>query len=111
MDERGEFIELMKINSTQVSMIVCKPGYSRGNHYHHNKVEHFLVLDGNMKFVESDIKNGTEDTTIMFGGKREWITTRPGINHTIYNIGESDLKILCISHDIFDKRMPDTYTL
>lgn len=110
-DNRGNFTELMKINSAQVSMIVCNPGYFRGNHYHHNTVEHFMVLDGEMKFLERNIKNGCEEISFYSGGKKEWVTTRPGINHTIFNIGSNVLKVLCISHNIFDKNNPDTYSV
>jgi UDP-2-acetamido-2,6-beta-L-arabino-hexul-4-ose reductase len=110
-DQRGEFIELMKINSTQISIIICNPGCVRGNHFHYNKIEHFLVLEGDVKFVEINVRNSDKEVTFVTAEPLNWITTRPGINHTIVNDGLEAAKILCIANEIFDKENPDTFTI
>ena len=44
-DSRGKFIEFCKSdNGGQVSFITILKGQKRGGHYHHTKVEKFVVL-------------------------------------------------------------------
>jgi len=54
-DERGWFLEMhkaSKINRAikQVSVASIKPGKVRGNHYHLNKTEWFMVVGGKAEF-------------------------------------------------------------
>ena len=50
-DERGMFAEILKTkDSGQFSFFTAKPGVTRGGHYHHSKVEKFLVVQGDAKF-------------------------------------------------------------
>ena len=46
-DERGIFIETMKLNSGgQISYSTTIPGVTRGNHFHTRKIERFTVIKG-----------------------------------------------------------------
>jgi len=46
-DARGSFTEFLKTpDRGQVSVNVSKPGIVKGNHWHHTKVEKFLVVSG-----------------------------------------------------------------
>ena len=45
-DERGSFTELLHLGGMgQVSVNVCRPGYEKGNHWHHTKTEKFIVFN------------------------------------------------------------------
>ena len=46
-DERGSFTELLKTeNCGQFSVNICKPGIMKGQHWHHSKLEFFIVVSG-----------------------------------------------------------------
>jgi UDP-2-acetamido-2,6-beta-L-arabino-hexul-4-ose reductase len=46
-DERGSLAEFIKTEGTgQIFVSRTHPGVTRGNHYHHTKVEKFLVVEG-----------------------------------------------------------------
>ncbi len=46
-DSRGSLAEFLKSPSLgQFFVSRTRPGVTRGNHYHHTKVEKFLVLEG-----------------------------------------------------------------
>ena len=50
-DSRGKFIEFCKSYcGGQVSLISILKGQKRGGHYHHTKVEKFVVLSGEVEF-------------------------------------------------------------
>ena len=49
-DERGSFTELVRTNECgQFSISFSKKGIVRGNHYHHTKLERFIVVKGKAK--------------------------------------------------------------
>ena len=55
-DPRGSFAEFYKNDDTgQVSFFIAKKGKIRGNHFHHSKVEKFLVVQGKAIFNMFDI--------------------------------------------------------
>ena len=55
-DKRGHFVEFLKGKSIgQVSIFVAKKNKIRGHHFHHSKVEKFLVVKGKAKFVMQSI--------------------------------------------------------
>jgi UDP-2-acetamido-2,6-beta-L-arabino-hexul-4-ose reductase len=50
-DKRGIFVEILKTqNSGQISYFTAKPGATRGGHFHHSKIEKFLVIQGEALF-------------------------------------------------------------
>ena len=50
-DPRGSFAEVFKTrDGGQVSVLTAGPGVTRGGHYHHTKVERFLVVHGRARF-------------------------------------------------------------
>ena len=56
LDERGNFVEMMKTESSgQISFFSAHPGVTRGSHFHHTKNEKFLVISGKAIFK---FKNG-----------------------------------------------------
>ena len=55
-DKRGSFMEFLKTeNNGQFSIFKAKNNQIRGYHFHHSKVEKFLVVNGRAKFFMKDI--------------------------------------------------------
>ena len=55
-DERGSFTELLKTeNCGQFSVNICKPGIMKGQHWHHSKLEFFIVVSGHGLIQERKI--------------------------------------------------------
>ena len=47
-DQRGYFCEVYKsFSETQISFSVTRPGVTRGDHYHTQKIERFIIIKGN----------------------------------------------------------------
>jgi len=109
-DKRGEFIEFGKFeNFGQVSYFTINPKEERGHHYHHSKVEKFLVVMGKIKFF---FKNLDNNQSYMFNGSEKTSSifeSIPGWSHTIKNDTDKKAVILVWSNEVFKKNKPDTY--
>lgn len=109
-DERGTFTELIHIpDSGQVSISVSHPGITRGNHYHHTKVEKFIVIEGEATIRLRKL-NETDIHEFKVSGKEPRIITIPvGYTHNITNTGDKDMLLLIWCNEIFDNNNPDTF--
>jgi len=89
VDERGSFTELIKTaTSGQVSVSISKPGVVRGNHYHHTKMEKFIVIKGTAKISFRHITTG-EIKEYEVNDKEFKIVNIPvGYTHKIENTRE-----------------------
>lgn len=109
-DERGSFTELLKHpQAGQFSVNITKPGFIKGNHWHHTKVEKFIVILGEGIIRLRQIN---EDEVIEYkvsGDKIEVIDIPVGYTHQIENIGSVDLITVMWANECFDKDHPDTY--
>lgn len=111
-DHRGWFTEFLKSPYFgQISISKTKPGVTRGNHWHHTKVEKFLVVEGEalirIRRIDSD-----EVTEIRVSGEQLTPVEIPaGCTHSITNIGQTDLVTIFWANEIFDPSRPDTYYL
>jgi UDP-2-acetamido-2,6-beta-L-arabino-hexul-4-ose reductase len=109
-DDRGWLSEFIKSpHSGQIFVSRTKPGISRGNHWHHTKIEKFLVVDG-----EAEIKfrlYGTEKilTYSVSGDKLRVVDIPAGYVHSITNTGTTDLLTIFWSDEVFDANNPDTH--
>lgn len=108
-DERGWLFELAKSNSFgQVFISSTKPGFTRGQHWHHTKVERFCVIkgEGEIMFRKIDSKETVSypvsDTTIQI------VDIPVGYVHSVTNTGSSDMLLVIWANEIFDKEKPDT---
>lgn len=111
-DDRGSFTEFIKTNKNgQISVNVIKPGITKGNHYHHTKLEKFLVVSGRGVVRLKDIISGHTLEYYLNSENMEVIDIPPGYSHNIENIDSSDLVFIIWCNEIFDKDNPDTYTL
>lgn len=105
----GSFIEFIKNkNFGQISTLIVKPGCTRGNHYHHSKVEKFLIVSGRAKFEFKNLKDKKKITILCSSKKSKVVETIPGFTHNIKNIGRNDLIVIIWSNQIYNKKKPDT---
>lgn len=111
-DARGELAELLKqIHFGQLFISRTKPGITRGNHFHHTKVEKFLVVEGDAVIQFRRIDR-TEIIEYRVSGKDfKVVDIPPGYTHSIENIGPSELITLFWAGDVFDPKDSDTYPL
>lgn len=111
-DERGTFSEIIKMpNYGQVSVNVTKPGIIKGEHYHHSKVEKFLVVSGEgiVRFRKIGSKQILEYP--LSESRMEVLDIPPGYTHHIENTGDTNLVTIMWTNEIFDQKQPDTYKL
>lgn len=109
-DPRGVFVEVFKTRSYgQFSYFTSLPGVIRGGHYHHTKVEKFLVVKGEATFKFRNISTG-EIFQISTGEKDGVIVeTIPGWSHEIINTCEEEIIVMLWASELFDRSKPDTY--
>lgn len=109
-DERGYFCEALKSEGFgQISVSHTKPGIVRGNHWHHTKVEKFLVVEGNAVIRFRKI-GGTETLEYEVSGKRlELVDVPVGYTHAIENTGDTNLITVIWCNELFDPERPDVY--
>ena len=109
-DNRGSFIEFMKEPfKGQISVFTAYPGVIRGNHFHHTKVERFLIFSGTALFKFKHIINFKIFEVVVKANDPKIIETFPGWNHSIENIGTSEFSGVIWANEVFDPIKPDTY--
>ena len=117
-DERGSFTEFFKNKDIgQFSINVSKPGKTKGQHWHHTKMEIFLVVSGHALIQERRI--GTDPATgepypvrefDVSGDKLQCVYMLPGYTHNIINLSDTeDMITLMWANEIFDADHPETY--
>lgn len=110
VDARGSFTEFLRSGITgQVSVNVAKPGIVKGNHWHHTKVEKFLVVSGTASIRFRHMITGEVTEYIVSGDKLEVVDIPVGYTHNISNIGTGDLVTVMWANEAFDKEHPDTF--
>lgn len=109
-DSRGWLTEILKSTETgQIFTSKTKPGVTRGNHWHHSKIEKFIVLSGEAVVSLKNL-NSTEKIEYHVSGDRLCVIDVPaGYVHSITNVGSENLITLFWADEIFDKENPDTY--
>lgn len=109
-DPRGQFVEMLKTqDSGQVSFFTCRPGITRGGHYHHSKTEKFLVVRGRGLFKFRHMATGETAQMETSDNHFEIVETVPGWTHDITNVGQEDMIVMLWANEIFDPQKPDTY--
>lgn len=111
-DARGRFVEVLKTPySGQVSYFTAGPGVTRGGHYHHSKVEKFVVAHGTARFRFRHVLSGEELELTSSAAEPVTIETIPGWVHDVTNVGDDELVVLTWANERFDPRRPDTFAL
>lgn len=110
VDERGSFTELVRTkDSGQFSVSFSKPGIVRGNHYHHTKLERFIVIKGKAKISFSSVINDNKYSFIVDDKDIKIVTIPVGYTHNIENIGDGEMILAIWCNELFDPNHPDTY--
>jgi UDP-2-acetamido-2,6-beta-L-arabino-hexul-4-ose reductase len=108
-DPRGSFAEVFKTRGGgQVSVLTAQPGVTRGGHYHHTKVEKFLVVSGRARFRFRHIRSDETFELTTSGEEPVVVETIPGWTHDITNVGDGVMVSLLWASEIFDRSRPDT---
>lgn len=110
-DQRGWLAEFIKSRQFgQVFISETKPGISRGDHWHHTKIEKFLVVRGE---AEISFRHKIDSQKIIryrvSGSDLKVVDIPVGYVHAITNIGEDDLLTIFWANELLDKAAPDTY--
>lgn len=108
-DARGTFTEVLATKgSGQISALTAHPGVTRGQHYHHSKVEKMLVVAGRARFRFRHLISGEKFELTTSAESPTVVETIPGWAHDITNIGEDQLVALLWANERFDPSRPDT---
>ena len=108
-DKRGYFVEFLKNeNIGQISVFIAKKNVTRGKHFHHTKVEKFLVVKGSAKFYLRNMATNESAEFKLDHKNPKVIESIPGWTHYIKNTGKDDLVVLLWSNEVFNVKKPDT---
>lgn len=109
-DERGWLAEFIKSDQFgQIFISKTKPGITRGNHWHHTKIEKFLVVEGSAEIKFRKIGDTKKISYKVSGNKLTVLDIPAGYTHSIKNIGKTDLMTIFWADKIFDPDQSDTY--
>ena len=116
-DDRGSFSEFIRTeNHGQVSININKPGVTKGQHWHHNLVERFLVVSGHGLIQlrkEGFDENGQLYPVLNYevsGKKLEVVEMIAGYTHNLINLSDTEDMVTVIwANGCFDPNRPDTY--
>lgn len=110
-DDRGSFTELIKtLGNGQVSVNICKPGITKGNHWHNSKWEIFIVVAGHGLIRQRDINTGESIECEVSGKQIECVYILPGYTHSITNLSSTDELITVMwANEEFNSQFPDTF--
>ena len=109
-DDRGSLFEAMKTEQYGLTFAsTTKPGVTRGNHYHIDKFERFIVINGNAEVRLRKIFSDEVTTYDVSGDNPTYIDIPTYLTHNITNTGSSDLITLFWSNVFYDENNPDTY--
>ena len=109
-DDRGWLFELVKSPfAGQVFVSQTRPGITRGNHYHHTKVEKFCVIRGEGIIRFRSVLGGDVIEYPVSDRQISVVDIPPGYTHSIENIGDGDMVTLFWANEIFYPGRPDTF--
>jgi UDP-2-acetamido-2,6-beta-L-arabino-hexul-4-ose reductase len=113
VDHRGEFTEIFRNSKFgQFSLFSILPGKIRGNHYHHTKLEKFVVVQGIVRFNFIDLSTNKKFSLIQKNNKKICSTvvqTIPGWAHNIENIGPEIAILVVWCNEIYNPKRSDTF--
>lgn len=109
-DCRGYFAELARAKDlthpiNQVSIFTINPTKSRGDHYHRELDETFIVLDGKCEVFSWLGKDGKVVSKTLTEG--DSVSFCPLVQHKFFSL--EGCKILVLSSKEYDSKNPDVY--
>ena len=112
-DKRGSFLGLINFgNWKEINFICSEAGTVRGNHYHENTDELFIILEGNIKVIlqkvlgKKDLENKQKTFNVKEG---DVFLIKKNVNH-IFEIIENSKWINVLSQKI-NKETPDIHRI
>ncbi len=109
-DARGILFEAVKGGGGgQTFLSSTKPGVTRGDHFHLNKVERFLVVQGEAIIRIREVLTDVIDEYHVSGDELKAYDMPTLHTHSIENVGDTPLLTLFWTHELFDPAAPDTY--
>jgi UDP-2-acetamido-2,6-beta-L-arabino-hexul-4-ose reductase len=110
-DNRGSLVEAVRNRSGEGQTFVSTtlPGQIRGDHYHFQKFERFLVLKGT---AEIRLRRVLHHEVLRFrvSGSEPAFVDMPALwAHAIENVGDDELVTLFWADELFDADRPDTF--
>jgi len=109
-DHRGAFFEVVRAwGQGQTSISTTAPGAIRGEHFHFEKVERFVVISGQATIRVRRLFTDQVHEFDVDGNEPVFIDMPPLCTHDITNTGAQELVTLFWSHDHFDPAAGDTY--
>ena len=111
IDQRGSFTELIRtFDQGQVSVNISKPGIKKGEHWHDEKAEIFIVVHGHGLIQMRDLNTGEIEEYEVSGDHIQGVWMKPGWTHNIINLSDSeDLVTIMYATELLNKDRPDTY--
>ena len=111
-DHRGAFFEVVRAwGQGQTSISTTVPGVIRGEHYHFDKVERFVVISGKATIRVRRLYTDDARVFEVTGDEPVVIDMPPLCTHDITNTGDAELVTLFWSHDHFDPAAADTFPM
>ncbi|MBQ3306680.1 MAG: capsular polysaccharide biosynthesis protein CapF [Bacilli bacterium] len=111
-DNRGVFCELVRTKDAgQVSVSTTNPNIVRGGHYHHTKMERFIVIKGKAKIEFEHVLTHEKYEFEVSGEKLQYVTIPVGYQHSINNIGDDEMILILWANELFDPNIPDTFVM
>lgn len=111
-DDRGVFCELVRTKEAgQISVSTTNPGIVRGGHYHHTKMERFIVIKGKAKIEFEHVLTHEKIEFEVSGDRLQYVNIPVGYQHCINNIGNDELILILWANELFDKTKPDTFVM
>lgn len=112
-NDSGSFQELARpkdLEFGQLSYLVIKPGFSRGNHYHKRKEEWFCCVRGKCRMVLFDINSNKTRELPLDSTKKEFIKVEPYEVHTLTNTSSSEnCDLIIVISEEYIETDPDTF--
>lgn len=111
IDDRGSFTEIIRTTDKgQFAVNISKPGITKGQHWHHSKVEKFVVVHGHGLIQQRNIQSDEIINTEVSGDAITVVETIPGYTHNLINLSDTeDLVTFIWCNECFDPNHPDTY--
>lgn len=109
-DARGTLFEAVKGGGGgQTFLSTTEPGVTRGDHFHLNKVERFLVVEGQAVIRIRKVLSDAVWEYEVSGDAPAPVDMPTLHTHSIENTGDTPLLTLFWTHDLFDPQNPDTF--
>lgn len=109
-DHRGTLFESAKgLGASQSFISTTRPGKIRGDHFHTDLVERFLVVKGKATIRVRKVLTNEVHSFEVSGDEPVAIDMLPLHTHHIENNSESDVTTFFWAHRLFDPADPDTF--